>query len=121
MITHRLGRFAAATVLSVATAGGTLALALPASAAGLPPPQCTLSHGLEWAPLNDPTTVTAYDVLICPPGAGQSKEYPVTVSRLESGKWVVVASGTGAAVYDCHGNTANTYMGGGDESAIDCG
>jgi hypothetical protein len=121
VITHRLGRVAAAMILSIAATGGTLALAGSASAAGLPPPHCTLDHGLEWAPLNDPTTVTAYDVLICPPGAGQGEEYPVSVSREVSGQWVVVASGTGAAVYDCKGSNEYTYEGGGDEATLACG
>jgi hypothetical protein len=115
VIPHRLGRVAAAMLLSIAAAGGTVALAQHASAAGLPPPKCYLFEGISWGPQTDPTEVRAYDYTEC------LGEPPVsnTVSLYRDG--VVIATGSGYAEHDCVGNAPNTYSGGNATDTVDCG
>jgi hypothetical protein len=119
VIQNRLGRVAAITALSIAAAGRTVALARPASAAGLPPPKCYIFEGISWSPQTDPTQVRAYDYTECL--GEQPVSNPVTLYEMVGGTPVVVATGTGYAEHICQGNAPHTYSGGDTSAVVDCG
>ena len=102
-------RLGSAMMLAAAMSGGmVVAVASPAGASvrnPLPPPTCTSIH----AHTVSATQNTGINETICVPPLVITK-FPVSVSKLESGKFVVVASGEGVATYTCNGSTENEFQ-----------
>jgi hypothetical protein len=68
------------------------------------PPICFLSQTY----LVSSTQVSGIDEYVCThPTVGT--KFPVSVSKLQNGKFVVVASGQGVATYNCHGSAENEF------------
>jgi hypothetical protein len=82
------------------------------------PPHCTPVRGLS----GSSTEVSAINEDICISSSGSTIEkFDVTVSRLVSGSWVVVASGLGVATYVCVGTTSYEYSAVGTTGTYACG
>jgi hypothetical protein len=106
MMLSKLGRLSAAAILVIGMTGGTVAVAGPAGAEGLPPPQCKLFQGMS----GDSTEVSGWDYEQCIPGG--DTYYNVFISEFVTNPpegWVVVAVGTGFATYKCKGTTDTLF------------
>jgi hypothetical protein len=100
-------RLGAAIVLTAAMSGGLAIAAAPAGASvwhPILPPTCTSIHTHTVGSAQ----ITGIDEEICTPPLVITK-FPVSISKLENGKFVVVASGEGVVTYTCNGSTENEF------------
>ncbi len=99
-------RLGAGTILAAALAGGVVGMT-PAAGAATPAlgPTChaTVTYTVS------STQISASIYTLCPLQSPKLIPDAVTISKLENGQWVVVASGTGNTVYTCKGSTENEF------------
>jgi hypothetical protein len=111
LMNRRTGRLLAVSAAALITAGATLG---GAQAASLPTPQI---NG-DCSPVNTSLVFSGNEVealfdQACtqPGGATTYNEWPVNLSQLVNGAWVVIASGDGVAAHLCVGTTEYEYHG----------
>jgi len=123
---RRNGRVNGAVVRLLTTSALVLtacgATAAGAQAAGPkvlpPPPQCKLDRSV----VGDSYQVVGIDEEVCiGPGGNSITPYPVVLSRLVGGTWVVLASGSGEVFYYCAGTTSYEYSANGVTGTFACG
>lgn len=113
LIKRRTTRLLAVSAMTLAMAGAAVGGAQAAStrAAVRPvpmlPPGCTPYITVT----GTSAYVAAYDEWVCYSNHPYIINWPVRLSRLVNGVWVVVASGDGVAVYNCVGTTSYEYQG----------
>jgi hypothetical protein len=115
------GRLLAVSAAALLTAGVTLG---SAQAASLPTPQI---NG-DCSPINTGLIFSGNEVealfdQVCtqPDGATTINDWPVNLSRLVNGAWVVIASGDGVAAHLCDGTTEYEYHGATTTGTFACG
>jgi hypothetical protein len=104
-------RLGAGTILAAALAGGVVAMSPSAGAAVsayTAPALGPTCHATVVYSVTS-TEISASIYTLCPLQSPKLIPDAVTISKLENGQWVVVASGTGNTVYTCKGSTENEF------------
>ena len=121
LMTRRTTRLLAVSAVALITVGGTLG---GAQAASLGTPQL----GTGCNPVNTSLIFSGnevealFDQVCNEPGGTIVHDYPVTLSRLVNGAWVVVATGDGVAAHLCVSTTTYEYHGAaGSTGTFACG
>ena len=120
LMNRRAARLLAVSAVALVTAGATLSGAQAVSR-----PNPLLQTGCD--PVNASLVFSGNEVVaefnqVCnEPGGTVIHDYPVSLSRLVNGSWVVLASGEGVAAYLCVGTTTYEYLGAGHTGTFACG
>jgi hypothetical protein len=121
LMTRRTTRLLAVSAVAVLTASTTLGSAQAAS------PRHPLING-NCSPINTGLVFSGnqvealFDQVCTQPGGGTTiTDWPVNLSRLVNGTWVVIASGDGVAAHECVGTTVYEYHGLGSTGTFACG
>jgi hypothetical protein len=110
LMTRRTVRLLVVPVVALVTAGATIG---SAQAASLRNPML----GTGCSPVNTSLVFSGnevealFDQVCTEPGGTIINDWPVNLSRLVNGAWVVIASGDGVAAHVCVGTTTYEYHG----------
>jgi hypothetical protein len=111
LITRRAVRVLAVSVVALAAAGATVGGA-QATGAGKPQLQTGCSPVSATLTGSKAAVVATFEQECTEPGGEIIvHDFPVSLSRLVGGTWVVVASGDGVAAHECVGSTTYEYHG----------
>jgi hypothetical protein len=118
-ITRRATRMLAVSALALAAAGAATGGAQAASVrpqlgTGCLPASRTLTG-------NSASVVATFTETCNEPGGVVIHDFPVSLSELVNGTWVVVASGEGVAAHECVGTAVHEYTSGGLNGTYACG
>ena len=120
LMTRRTTRLLAVSAVALVTASATLSTAQAASTR-------TPLLGTGCSPVNTSLVFSGnevealFDQVCNVPGGTVIHDWPVNLSRLVNGTWVVLASGDGVAAYLCNGITQYEYRGETSTGTFACG
>jgi hypothetical protein len=119
MIT-RATRILAVPTLALAAIG---AAAGGAQAAGARPQlQIGCQPAVESLTGNSAQVVASFtETCIEPNGVTRIIDFPVSLSEMINGSWVLLVSGEGVAAHECVGTVAHEYLGAGHTATFACG